>query len=68
LISFFGDVVFPSEFTVQVDAEIFDAWRLWDVMVIQSYWWALLTPEREGQLGRFSLVDFYFPFVDSFLY
>jgi hypothetical protein len=68
LISFFGEVVFPSEFTVQVDAEMSDARRLWDFMIIQSHWWALLTPEREGHFGRFSLVDFYFPFVDPFLY
>jgi hypothetical protein len=58
---FFGYVVVPGESTVQLHSEMFNAWRLWNIIIIiiiQSYLWALLSPEREVYLDRFSLCVF----------
>jgi hypothetical protein len=54
---FFGYVVIPSESTVQMDSEIFNTWRLWNISVIQSYLWTLLSPEREVHLDRRNVTE-----------
>jgi hypothetical protein len=39
---FFGYVVFPGKSTIKMDTEIFNAWGLRNIIIIQSYLWALL--------------------------
>jgi hypothetical protein len=48
----------PGEEFVEMDAKIFDCFCLWFDGLIDVKWWAGFFPKSEGDMCRFSLVDF----------
>jgi hypothetical protein len=53
----------PGEFAIQSHPKVCDLIRLLYDGLIETYLWAGAFAERKCRLGRFSAVDFDFPFV-----